>query len=115
MSGHGRSAVDTRAAAAAAYAAASTCETVPCSAYLPEWNRLELGFETAAPYQQCASLETVRAICSPCAAVEQCAAWAREDKYTGFAAGNWYYSGSRRARRPRVGLPLDVPEPAVRV
>ena len=46
------------------------------------------------------TLHLVANICRPCPALEGCAAWAAEDKYTGFAAGTWYFSGARRRLVP---------------
>jgi len=96
MSEQGRCAVDNSAAAAAAYTAASMAETVPCGAHLHQWGSLEHDFATADRHEKAIALHLIGNICRPCPALEGCAAWASEDKYTGFAAGTWYFSGARR-------------------
>ncbi|HXH80624.1 hypothetical protein [Nocardioides sp.] len=113
MTAQGRCAVDNSAAAAAAYAAASIADAVPCGGDLHHWARLEQEFEGADPVAQWEAIDTIRAICGPCPALQACGAWAAEDKYTGFAAGSWFYSGSRRVRRPSVRPRSAVREPAV--
>jgi hypothetical protein len=114
MSAQGRCAVDNSAAAAAAYAAASIADAVPCGGDLHHWARMEQEFEAADPVPQWQPLDTIRVICGPRPALQACGAWAEEDKYTGFAAGSWFYSGSRHwARRPSVRSRNDVREPAV--
>lgn len=113
MTGRGRCAVDD-AAAAAAYAAASISEIVPCGAHLQEWTRLEHDFASLGRCEQRDRLKTVHAICGPCPALEECAAWAREDKYSGFAAGDLYLSGSTSVRRrAHVTSRRDVEESAI--
>lgn len=103
MSERGRCAVDHIAAAAAAYTVASIPETVPCGVHLRRWVSLEQGFERADSSEQRTTLSIVRDICRPCPALEGCATWATEDKYTGFAAGTWYFSG-RRTRPATVDV-----------
>ena len=101
MGERGRCAVDHIAAAAAAFTVASIPETVPCGAHLRQWVSLEQGFETADVSEKRTTLSIVAEICRSCTALEECAAWATEDKYTGFAAGTWHFSG-RRTRPAQV-------------
>lgn len=96
----GRRGVDGSAAAAAA---AKIPLDVACRAHLRRWTHLEHDYLDADPGTRAEMRDIVGGVCSLCPALEQCAIWAVEDKYTGFAAGTWFFAGRpRRQRATRV-------------
>ncbi len=93
-------AVDGDAAGVAAYTTASISDTVPCGAHRKNWGALEHDYTQADRYEQALTQAIIGEVCRPCPALEECAIWARLDRYTGFAGGTWYQAG-RRARPPK--------------
>lgn len=89
-------------------AAASISDTVPCGAHRKNWDALEHDYAEADSYERALTLAIIGELCRPCPALEECAIWARSDKYTGLAAGTWYRAG-RRARPGNGGSALGRP------
>lgn len=78
---------------AAASTAASISDTVPCGAHRKNWDALEHDYVEADRFERALTLAIVGELCRPCPAIEECATWARLDKYTGLAAGTWFRAG----------------------